>query len=91
MQNETHLRELNYEQECLKSHKSIEEIDSKTLEKIVKILLSGESSYVSNPEEWEENRLWFREKRNLKSEKGRREEAEAERRRKAKEDRKVSY
>lgn len=89
LQNETHLRELNYQQECLKSHKSIEEIDSKTLEKIVKILLSGESSYVSNPEEWEEIDMVQREKE-LEERKRKREEAEAERRRKAKEDRKLA-
>lgn len=89
LQNETHLRELNYQQESLKSHKSIEEIDSETLEKIVKNLLSGESSYVSNPDEWEEIDMEQREKE-LEERKRKREEAEQERRERAKENRKLA-
>lgn len=87
LQNEANFRELNYKQECLKSHKSIQEIDNKKLEDMVKSFLSGQSSYVSNPEEWEKIDMKKREEE-LKKKEEERKEALKIRLEKAKEDRK---
>jgi hypothetical protein len=89
LQNEANFRELSYKQECLKSHKSVEELESEQLEDILNGFLSGKKSYASKPGELKKVDMEQRSKE-LEAKKSKREKAEEKRREKAKKDRKIA-
>lgn len=89
LQNEANFRELSYKQEYLKSHKSVEKLESEKLEDMLNGFLSGKRSYASKPGELKKVDMEQRAKE-LEAKKSKREKAEEKRREKAKENRKIA-
>ena len=89
LENEANFRELSYKQECLKSHKSVEELESEKLEDMLNSFLSGKKSYASKPGELKKVDIEQRAKE-LEAKKSKKEKVEEKRREKAKKDRKIA-